>query len=61
MRFAPYRGCVDESSYVKVIADNWIYLVCAGLLLVLFNAVFVASEFSLVKLRYSHFNPDLLD
>ncbi len=25
------------------------------------NAVFVASEFSLVKLRYSHFNPDLLD
>ena len=61
MRFAPYLGCVDESSYVKVIADNWIYLVCAGLLLVLLNAVFVASEFSLVKLRYSHFNPDLLD
>lgn len=44
-----------------MIADNWIYLVCAGFLLVVLNAVFVASEFSLVKLRYSHFNPDLLD
>lgn len=31
------------------------------MLLVVLNAVFVASEFSLVKLRYSHFNPDLLD
>jgi CBS domain containing-hemolysin-like protein len=36
-------------------------LVSASLLLVLLNAIFVASEFSLLKIRYSHFNPDLLD
>jgi CBS domain containing-hemolysin-like protein len=38
-----------------------IYLVSGSLLLVLLNAIFVASEFSLLKIRYSHFNPDLLD
>ena len=44
-----------------MIAWDWIYLTsCAGLL-VLLNAIFVASEFSLIKLRYSHFNPDLLE
>ena len=36
-------------------------MVSASLLLVLLNAIFVASEFSLLKIRYSHFNPDLLD
>jgi CBS domain containing-hemolysin-like protein len=36
-------------------------LVSGSLLLVLLNAIFVASEFSLLKIRYSHFNPDLLD
>ncbi|MDA0348524.1 MAG: hemolysin family protein [Verrucomicrobia bacterium] len=41
--------------------DDSIYLVGASLLLVLLNAIFVASEFSLLKIRYSHFNPDLLD
>ncbi len=40
---------------------DWLLLVGATSALVFFNAVFVASEFSLVKLRYSHFNPDLLD
>ena len=31
------------------------------MILVLLNAVFVASEFSLLKLRFSHFNPDFLE
>jgi len=44
-----------------LIALDWIFLTCAAFLLVLLNAVFVASEFSLIKLRYSHFNDDLLD
>jgi CBS domain containing-hemolysin-like protein len=44
-----------------VIASAWISLTCVAFLLVLLNAIFVASEFSLIKLRYSHFNPDLLD
>ena len=44
-----------------MIAWDWIYLASTSLLLVLLNAIFVASEFSLIKLRYSHFNPDLLE
>jgi CBS domain containing-hemolysin-like protein len=44
-----------------VIAWNWIFLASTSLLLVLLNAIYVASEFSLIKLRYSHFNPDLLE
>ena len=44
-----------------MIALDLIYLVCTALLLVLLNAIFVSSEFSLIRLRYSHFNPDLLE
>ena len=44
-----------------MVVGDAIYLVSASLLLVLLNAIFVASEFSLLKIRYSHFNPDLLD
>ena len=44
-----------------MIVEDSIYLVIASLLLVLVNAIFVASEFSLLKIRYSHFNPNLLD
>lgn len=44
-----------------MIAQNWIILAVLGLALVLLNAIFVASEFSLIKLRYSHFNDALLD
>ena len=44
-----------------MIAADWIYLASASGLLVLLNAIFVASEYSLIKLRYSHFNPDLLE
>ena len=44
-----------------MIAWDWIYLTSGAGLLVLLNAIFVASEFSLIKLRYSHFNPDLLE
>ena len=44
-----------------MIACDWIYLTSGAGLLVLLNAIFVASEFSLIKLRYSHFNPDLLE
>ena len=44
-----------------MITSDWIYLACTALLLVLLNAIFVTSEFSLIKLRYSHFNPDLLE
>ena len=44
-----------------MVVGDVIYLVSGSLLLVLLNAIFVASEFSLLKIRYSHFNPDLLD
>jgi CBS domain containing-hemolysin-like protein len=44
-----------------VVVGDAIYLVSGSLLFVLLNAIFVASEFSLLKIRYSHFNPDLLD
>ncbi|MCB1122958.1 MAG: DUF21 domain-containing protein, partial [Verrucomicrobiae bacterium] len=44
-----------------MINQGWIYLTVLALLLVVLNAVFVASEFSLIKLRYSHFNDALLE
>ncbi|MBC9867346.1 MAG: DUF21 domain-containing protein [Opitutae bacterium] len=39
----------------------WALLTVAAGALVLLNAVFVACEFSLIKLRFSHFNPDFLE
>ena len=44
-----------------MIFSNWIFLVSVALLLVALKALFIATEFSLIKLRYSHFNPDLLE
>ena len=44
-----------------MITWDWIYLASASVFLVLLNAIFVASEYSLIRLRYSHFNPDLLE
>ena len=46
---------------MNVIFWDSILLGSAALLLVLLNAIFVGSEFSLIRLRYSHFNPDLLE
>lgn len=39
----------------------WALLTVAAVVLVFLNAVFVACEFSLIKLRFSHFNPDFLE
>jgi CBS domain containing-hemolysin-like protein len=44
-----------------VIVWDWILFGGAAIFLVLLNAIFVAGEFSLIRLRYSHFNPDLLE
>jgi len=40
---------------------HWLFLGGISTLLVLVTALFVACEFSLIRLRYSHFNPELLE
>tara|TARA_Y100000588_G_scaffold41398_1_gene39524 strand:+ start:5689 stop:6984 length:1296 start_codon:yes stop_codon:yes gene_type:complete len=46
---------------VNLIVGDTLLFGSAAILLILLNAIFVGSEFSLIRLRYSHFNPDLLD
>ena len=46
---------------MSAVYGYWALLTVAAGVLVLLNAVFVACEFSLIKLRFSHFNPDLLE